>query len=377
MWNLKDKKIVIMGAGTRGKRLLRFCRNKGLRVLGFIDNDQKKWGGGGQIKCYPVDQFLNMDNEVIVLVSPENSAELERQLKKKYTHVFGESVFNMIGCLPESASYKKLFPLGHFYNLYPDVSEVKKKSSFLYDEQKELPGIDLNEDGQKKWLYKMRTKYKNVPDWTSTGRYRAEYGNVSLSPGDMIGLCTMLQLVRPQRLIEVGSGWSSGVILDTNETLLNDSIKCSFIEPYPELLQSLLKEGDRIELHIKGLEEVEISYFTQLEEGDILFIDSSHVSKMGSDVNYLFFEILPRLKKGVYVHLHDIFYPFEYPMDWIENGMVWNEMYILRSFLQYNHEWEIVFFQNMMEKKYPDIFLKEWPTKLPIHGGSFWMKKVQ
>ena len=167
------------------------------------------------------------------------------------------------------------------------------------------------------------------------------------------------------------------MILDTNETLLNDSIKCSFIEPYPELLQSLLKEGDRIELHIKGLEEVEINYFTQLEEGDILFIDSSHVSKMGSDVNYLFFEILPRLKKGVYVHLHDIFYPFEYPMDWIENGMVWNEMYILRSFLQYNHEWEIVFFQNMMEKKYPDIFLKEWPTKLPIHGGSFWMKKVQ
>lgn len=71
------------------------------------------------------------------------------------------------------------------------------------------------------------------------------------------------------------------------------------------------------------MENIELEYFSNLEDGDVLFIDSTHVSKMGSDVNYLFFEIIPRLKKGVYIHLHDIIYPFEYPMEWIYNGMVW------------------------------------------------------
>lgn len=94
-----------------------------------------------------------------------------------------------------------------------------------------------------------------------------------------------------------------------------------------------------------------------------MFVDSTHVSKTGSDVNYLFFEIIPRLNPGVIIHLHDIFYPFEYPHKWLKQGMVWNELFLLRSFLQYNDNYEILYFQNMIEKLYKTKLESVWPQK--------------
>lgn len=115
-----------------------------------------------------------------------------------------------------------------------------------------------------------------------------------------------------------------------------------------------------------------------MEQGDVLFIDSTHVSKPDSDVNYLFFEIFPRLPSEVITHLHDIFYPFEYPHQWVKKGMVWNELFLLRSFLQYNNNFEILYFQNMIEKVYRKEIEASWPIKSEsIHGGSFWMRKKQ
>lgn len=204
-------------------------------------------------------------------------------------------------------------------------------------------------------------------------RYR--YNNPGLSPGDAIGLHCMLRILSPKRVLEVGSGYTSAVMLDTNEFYLNNQVKLKFIEPYPSLLKSLLKPSDEIELLPMRLQDVSLNTFEELEEGDILFIDSTHVSKIGSDVNYLFFDILPRLKRGVYIHLHDIFYPFEYPKEWIFSGRIWNELYLLRAFLQNNNDYKILFFQNMMEKKHMDKFLEKWPLDIPVYGGSIWLKK--
>lgn len=378
MWEFEDKKIVIMGAGIRGRRILRFFKNIGLEVAAFLDNCPQKQGTEiDGVRVYREDAFCKQAQNVVVIVSPENSKELEGRLRKEYYHVIGEKEAETFSYLPESAGYEKLFPLGHFYSLYPDVERLQDKKDVYYDLNRQIYGIDFREQEQLEILKRMTEVYLNVPDWRKDcAGYRAKYGNPSLSPGDMIGLCSMLQVLRPKKMIEVGSGWSSAVSLDTNEFLLGNKLSLSFIEPYPQLLRSVLKESDDIDLRVQGLEDVDLDFFQQLESGDILFIDSTHVSKMGSDVNYLFFEILPRLKEGVYVHLHDIFYPFEYPWNWIaKEGMVWNELYLLRAFLQNNSEWEIVFFQNMMEKKHKEIFLEKWPVDMPIHGGSFWMQK--
>jgi hypothetical protein len=140
----------------------------------------------------------------------------------------------------------------------------------------------------------------------------------------------------------------------------------------------LVKNDDlkNIDLKNKKLEDIEKSFFQNLTAGDILFIDSSHVSKINSDVNYLFFEILPLLQSGVYVHFHDIFFPFEYPKEWIYEGRFWNEAYLLRAFLEFNNAFRIVFFNSYMQQTNKDELWKDMPLFSRNPGGSLWMTRI-
>ena len=175
---------------------------------------------------------------------------------------------------------------------------------------------------------------------------------------------------------EVGSGFSSCLILDTNERFFDNSIDCTFIEPYPDLFKTVLQPDDFQSNTIltSKLEEVPLAQFSQLKQNDILFIDSSHVSKMGSDVNYLIHQILPRLNKGVFIHIHDIPYPFQYPKKWIEEGRGWNEVYILRAFLQFNDAFAIRLFGSYLEKMHRPFLEKSIP-KIVSRGASIWLEK--
>ena len=123
-----------------------------------------------------------------------------------------------------------------------------------------------------------------------------------------------------------------------------------------------------------------MSEFLQLEENDILFVDSSHVSKVGSDVNYEILEILPRLKPGVLVHLHDIFLPFEYPKRWIkELNIFWNEQYLFHAFMAFNCEFQVVWAGSWMHWKYPEKLTAAFPSYDPAltQPGSFWIQRKQ
>ena len=118
-----------------------------------------------------------------------------------------------------------------------------------------------------------------------------------------------------------------------------------------------------------------ISIFSKLGIGDILFIDSSHVAKAGSDVNHALHRILPLLKSGVYIHFHDIFWPFEYPDKWLDDGICWNEIYIVRSFLQYNNEFKIQYFNDYINRFYKEEACKYFPEIEKNPGGSLWLLK--
>jgi hypothetical protein len=126
------------------------------------------------------------------------------------------------------------------------------------------------------------------------------------------------------------------------------------------------------------LQDVNIDLFRQLEPGDLLFVDSTHVSKTGSDVNMILFEILPILPKGVMIHFHDIFYPFEYPKEWVLgwSGFGWNEIYLLRAFLTNNEEYKIILFNTYLEHLYEDWFKEKMPVCLKDKGGSLWLMKI-
>ena len=113
----------------------------------------------------------------------------------------------------------------------------------------------------------------------------------------------------------------------------------------------------------------------QLRANDILFIDSSHVSKAGSDLNHIVFELLPRLQPGVLVHFHDIRYPFEYPREWFALGLWWNEAYLLRAFLQYNTAFQITLFNALVSRLCQEELRKQFPTTLDRTGGIWLLKR--
>lgn len=290
-----------------------------------------------------------------------------------------------LASLPDALSssqrkqYMTWVPPGHFYSPIPDREEVRGREERIFSIPKELPGIDLNEQGQLRLLDELASFYPDMPfaEEKKPG-LRYHFNNVAFCHTDAVILYSVLRWLRPKRLIEVGSGFSSAVSLDTNELFLGGSMEFTFIEPFPETLNSLLTEKDRHKAALvhKPLQEVELDLFRELKAGDVLFIDSTHVSKTGSDVNYIFFEILPVLASGVWVHFHDIMYPFEYPKEWVYEGRAWNEAYVLRAFLQHNDDYKIRLFNTWLHRFHRDVLEKKMPVCLKNTGGSIWLEKT-
>lgn len=278
--------------------------------------------------------------------------------------------------LPKSYDF---FPPGHYHSPIPSIDEILKKEDSIFGNfPRTFGGIELNEQKQLELFNKIAMYYNDLPFHDhKIEKIRYYYENPSYLYSDAICLFGMIRHMAPKRIIEVGSGYSSCVILDTNELFFHESIQTTFIEPYPDLFLSLIKETDirKITLIPKSLQDIPLDFFKSLESNDILFIDSSHVSKINSDVNYLFFHILPSLNKGVYIHFHDVFYPFEYPKEWTYAGRFWNEQYLLRAFLQYNNAFEIVFFNTFMEHFFVERFKNAMPLCLKNLGGSIWIRK--
>lgn len=274
----------------------------------------------------------------------------------------------------------QLYLPGHYYSAVPDVEELKLRDQEIFGETlRTLPGIDLNEAEQLSLLNQLKVYYPELPFTPQPAPdLRYYYENDYYCYSDAIFLYVMLRHLQPKRLIEVGSGFSSAVTLDTNERFLNHRIACCFIEPFPDRLRTLLKQEDHERINILSvpLQDVPLSKFSDLTAGDILFIDSTHVLKTGGDVNYLLFQILPSLATGVYIHFHDIFYPFEYLRDWVYEGRAWNEAYALRAFLQYNCAFKIVLFNTFLETFHTGFFEAEMPLCLKNWGGSLWLQKV-
>ena len=264
---------------------------------------------------------------------------------------------------------------GHFSSPIPDVDLIESDPNSLY-RNKEYYGIDIHEEEQINLMNEMFPYFEeyNLND----EKIRYHYPNNYFPPSDALTLHAMLRMIKPSRLIEVGSGFSSAVTLDTNEFYFNNSMELTFIEPYPDRLKSLLRPKDygNVEIIESNLQNVSLDFFKKLNENDILFIDSSHVTKADSDVNYLIHSILPNLNKGVYIHFHDIHNRFEYPLQWIEQGKCWNESYILRAFLEFNDYFEIILFYGYLREEHPDK-LRFPDYVIGNAGASFWIKKIK
>jgi predicted O-methyltransferase YrrM len=268
---------------------------------------------------------------------------------------------------------------GHFYSPVPDFAEVEGDAARVFAAREQLPGIDIRATEQLALFAELArlarpTPLPGSPD--AAGRYRNDETNVNYGIGDALILQSMLRHLRPRRYLEVGSGWTTALALDTNDRFLNGEMSITAIEPYPDLLRSLLRPGDRVEILESRVQAIPLARFQQLEQGDVLFIDSSHVVKAGSDVHFLFTSVLPALAPGVHVHVHDVFWPFEYPRHWIEEGRAWNELYLVHAFLLFNDAFEIALCNTWLADQHHDAIEIALPAMLENPGGALWLRRT-
>lgn len=283
--------------------------------------------------------------------------------------------FNLIGI--------NIFPSRNYYSPLPVIKEVKKHES-RWNKASALKGLkvdlDANESFFKELLNNYLEEYQQIIDYkqAQTKGFGPGYTYV-----DSITTYAIIRKINPRKYLEVGSGLSTFYAekaLNTNAT--GATITC--IEPYP---YEALKKLKGIELIEDEVQNVDFEKFEALEAGDILFIDSTHIVKIDGDVPFLILEVLPRLKKGVYIHIHDIHFPYNtpYPADfWVlKRGfpMYWTEAMLVQAFLAFNSDFEIIlstpiirhFNEDLLKTSIPEY---EGVDKMPNTFSSLWLKKI-
>jgi predicted O-methyltransferase YrrM len=257
----------------------------------------------------------------------------------------------------------------HFYQPIPDTQSLPET---LWDRPSELVGIDMNDAVQLDLLRnhfpKFRDEYQNFPAELSPSQRRL------FRDTDVLVAYCMVRHFQPRLIIEVGSGFSSLVLAQAAAKNKNSTLIC--IDPFPaELVRNGRIPASQSLIEAK-VQDLEVDFFSQLNSGDILFIDSSHTVKIGGDVNYLFLEVLPRLNPGVIVHVHDIFFPFEYRRDWVmEELRFWTEQYLLQAFLTFNPEFEVLLANYSLSRYHEEHLRATFPHLRRWIGGSFWMRR--
>jgi predicted O-methyltransferase YrrM len=219
-----------------------------------------------------------------------------------------------------------------------------------------------------------RADYSTLPKTSSSPEKEFFLENGWFGAVDAEVLYSVIRHYKPGRIIEVGSGFTT---LLMSKAIKDGNLKTRLtaIDPNPHTkIVSFSIENIRL-----PVEDLDIPLITEsLEENDILFIDSSHTVTTGSDVPYLYLEILPRLQKGVLIHVHDIFLPFDYPEKWILDRIGWTEQYLAHAFLCFNNSFEIIWPARYMWESHR----KQIETIIPSAGGditpaSLWLRKVK
>ena len=280
---------------------------------------------------------------------------------------------NAVGC----------YEPGHYYSALPTFDEAISASRRPPTD--ELPGIDLRTDAQLRLAAELGAVVADQPFVADADEARARglryhFANGFFGTDDGLVLHGLLRLLRPAQVIEVGSGWSSANMLDTDERFLDGRTRFTFIDPEPMRLDSLLRPDDessgRVTVHRKRVQDVDPALFATLQPGDVLFIDSSHVTKAGSDVNLLLLDVIPSLPAGVHVHIHDVPWPFEYGEAWAREGRFWNEAYLVRALLTDNPRLQIRWFNSYLARTRPDEVRALVPGYL-TDGLSLWLDRIE
>lgn len=249
----------------------------------------------------------------------------------------------------------------HYYEPLPDFRSI---TSEQLNRRREFPSIDFRWEQQLNLLHKLAGCHDELLKID-----RAYFDNDYFNGFDAAVYYSLIRHLRPKRIVEIGSGYSTRI---ASEALArNGDGRLTCIEPHPERLN-----GQRlnVELIQKRVEELDVDFFSRLEADDILFIDSSHTVKFGSDVCYEFLEVLPTLRSGVWVHVHDIFFPHDYPAEWLlKRRLALNEQYLLEAFLSFNNAFAVALANHWLTLDHASVVKQLWSGE--CSSSSFWFYK--
>ena len=268
-----------------------------------------------------------------------------------------------------------VFPIRrHFYEPLFAISDLKKSLR----EPRSLPGVALRADAQRALLLELnyQAELKGVP-WEPGERALFHYHNSTFKTGDADAWYSVIRHFRPRRIIEIGSGWSTGMarlaLLANHKADASYSCDHTCIEPFPPPSLGNLP----VRLIREKVENVPLSVFDELTANDILFIDSSHMIRPQGDVLFEYLEILPRLRQGVIIHIHDVFTPRDYLDEWIKSDMwFWNEQYLLEAVLSHTTRYEVMLALNFLANDFPDDLARAFPSwgQERVQPGSFYIR---
>lgn len=301
-------------------------------------------------------------------------AQLVRQMAE--TGVGTEECLKQ-GCLPM---------LVHYYSPVPDIADLKARQ--VWDRRSPMPGIDLREHEQVKLLAELGREFGGECHWPHEAPGPGDQfftDNTGFSYGCAAATHSLLRKHKPRRVIEIGSGSSSRVIaaaLRMNAADTGHAADYTIVDPFPAAGLAALPGLTR--LLKQRVEVLGVEPFQTLGRDDVLFVDSGHTVRIGSDVNFLVLDVLPLVAPGVIAHFHDIALPYEYAEVYFTNPrfrMFWTEAYLLQAFLCHNQAWEILLAMNFLMRDRPAEFRAAWPHYDPaIHrfpSHSFWIRRVR
>ena len=259
----------------------------------------------------------------------------------------------------------------HYYEPIPDFRTVKREQ---VDRRRTPIGIEFRWEEQLKLLRQLTCEYEK--ELRNVSRDSFNFDNHYFGGIDAALYYSLIRHLAPKRVIEIGSGQSTRIanLAFARNQAEDKTGRLTCIEPNPE---RLVGQELEIELLRQRVEEIPRDYFACLEANDILFIDSTHTVKFGSDVCYEFLEILPTLKPGVWVHVHDIFFPNDYPAEWIlERRLALNEQYLLEAFLSFSNAYSVELANHWLSLDYPDALTALFPeASKTTTASSFWMQR--
>lgn len=271
----------------------------------------------------------------------------------------------------------------HFYSPIPDIRELDQRPQ-LWQIPSAMPSVEMQQKAHLEFMTAVIGRYIHECSFSIQATkvpYEYFIRNGYFGYVSAAAMHTIVRHYRPRRIVDVGAGFTTRVLAQAARMNAEDGFPPELIaiDPFPS---SILRNGFPGLTHFleKAIQDVDISIFTSLEADDILSIDTTHAVRTGGDVPYLYLELLPRLKPGVVVHIHDIFLPFEYPREWIARRLFWNEQYLLHAFLIYNTTfkplWGQKYAEMVCQEEYARLFERGLSFEDNFNSYSFWLKRV-